>query len=321
MINERLGVNDDVIILSDFIVRELYGKPDGTYVFNKKEIPETNLGIDINKMTIKYKRIEKKDYSNIMKKNKGVILGALDVSHSKRFKSGNVELVLVLSNLKKSVIYHEINHALQFVKLGKSNMIKKNISHTSMEMMKPNYEYTKKLGMLSHMVYRSIDLEVSSNVIGFYAQVKGLMKKRIEEYRKKGIDENKISQWKKEYFSKTLNRREIYAMSYAMEYFDIYKMFKDPTDEEKEYILYLYVVLNYPADRIPLKVVKKFYNEKLHKTLEASYKKHKIDPINISIDDENQMNNAMKYFQNTIRKSGKRMRKKLIKVWTLLEEL
>jgi len=290
---EKVGVNDDVIKLSNFISKYIHlkGKVSKEYVINKKDLPD-DINLPINKLVIYYEPIKKGD------KN----YAYLDVRKSKRFKSGNVEIYIVLRTLKKSIIYHEINHALQFINLGKYKMIRKG----KMSILYNNIENDfkdKKVKSFLYLLYRSDELEVSSNIIQFYGQLKGLMKKYIKDFKIKFKDkmdneemQKYIDKWKKKYFINTLKNRDIYRTAKIINNIDLFEYFENA---DKDEVIKLFTLLS--------------FIDKNNKIIKKSLV---LNPI-----DDNELEKEIQKYQNMMNNMGRKMLIKIGKVWDLLNDI
>lgn len=344
---ERVGVNEDVIIISDFISDYIFskGKKDGAYVFEKDQLPETNL--PINKLIVFYENITIDDQIEDQKKDKRSFLKRLfkpreepkvfnltralfDISKSKKFKSGNVELVIELRTLKKSVIYHEINHALQFTKLGKSKMREQGLTGFMKQFFDPHYGKNEELSLFLYLLYKSNKTEIGSNVVQFYGQLKGLIKNYLKHIKKSKMsnedrlkfDENydKITmEWKRDYFKKTLMNREIYKTSLVMKDYDIKKWFKK-TDKETLRLFFteLELVMDVFSKKIDI-------DEDTIKKHGKTFRKYKFIGSKMKggeeLLDDNQLDRVMIKYEKLIRKGGNELRDKLLKTWFLIEDI
>jgi len=325
-LNERVGVNQDVVDISDFISDMIHkqGKGKGTYEFHRDVIPGN---LNINKITIVYDPV---DVDEKLADEGRVNLAALHTGKSKKFKSGNSEIYLLLGTLKKSVIYHELNHALQFTKLGKRMDMKGNvITGSSERLLNSDTEFKKgNIQMFQYLLYRASDTEVNSNVVQFYGQIKGLMEKYINDFRKKNnikgefTDEQKrlIDKWKRDYFVKTLRTRNIYNIAIMMEDFDMHKLFLDMTQEDKEFLSYLFKYLKFITKQRTNKEITE--NEPLLRKfgfIKKMVNKNKQKEFELLSDKELEF--EMIKYQNYIRHAGKVLKKKLTKVWAALDDV
>jgi len=292
---EEAGISEDVIKLSDFISNYIHkkGKTPKTYTITKKEIPD-DINLPINTLIITYD-------DNKEKRARGWV----DLTRSKRFKSGNVEIRMTVRTLKKSVLYHEVNHILQFINLGRSGMIKKGkLSFAKSHSDKFNDE---KIKTFLYLLYRSDNNEISSNVIQFYGQLKGLMKKNIKELktRRKGLTDEIIQVWKDRYFDNTLPDREIYKMSKVLEKINLTKFF-DGVDKNELNKLF--------------SLVSSIDNGTLKHKRRNLYQFYKNMPLELKINKltDKQLNDEMNKYQTMMNERGKKMTSRIEKVKYLL---
>ena len=311
---EKVGVNEDVVKLADFVSDYIYGRgrEEGSYIIKKKDIPD-DIDLPINKLTVVY---EPKVFDR--KKDKSFISGYLDPRKSKRFKSGNVEIWLKIRTLKKSVLYHEFNHVLQFIKLGRSGMIKKGRLSFLHGVLKKDFK-DKKVKDFLYLLYRADENEMYSNIVQFYGQLKGLMKKYIKkfklEYKDKKTSEEldgMIQGWKKNYFIKTLHNRDIYLTAKFMEDIDLQEFFEGADEDEvKKLFSLLPTVEEGGLGKIRFKMPDPEY---------FVLKKQKRE-LDVELLSDEEIEGEINKYQTTMNTNGKKMRLKLSKIWYLLEDI
>lgn len=301
-INESVGVNKDVIKLSDFISEYIHnkGKKYGKYVITKKEIP-ADIDLPVNKITVIYGKPDRQTG------------GTFNPFKSKRFKSGNVELYVTLHSLKKSVIYHEVNHGLQFIKLGRGQMI----SNARLSLLYINYKDnfdSLRIKNFLHTMYMVNKLETGSHVVQFYGQIKGLVKQYIkvirQKYEKK-VDADQmdkiIDEFKRKYFKDTLMNRSIYRHAKFMKNLDLFKYFRNVNRDELYRLFNVIELFN----RGNLDAVRVILNKKINIRDYEDTLPVKYDNIDAEI----------RKYQKLINKDGEDFLNKIGKVWYLIEEI
>lgn len=114
ILKETVGINEDVVILSDFVYHLLVKNNSNSLIkITQSELPE------LNKIKIKELIINRTPKSEVTyKKN------YLDIEKSFIHSDGHYSIVLYLMDIDKETIYHEINHVLQLILKDKVNNIK-----------------------------------------------------------------------------------------------------------------------------------------------------------------------------------------------------
>jgi len=145
-ITEKLGVNDDVIILSDYILNKINNKEDITLT----NIPD-NLSFKINEIIIKF--IDSSKYG-----------GWFNSSRSKLTKNGfNLYLSLNKNdNDLKKILYHELTHVIKFM----------NLTTKKLKMTSPiNYYFDKRFNNLLQMLYYSDESEINAKIADIFSEI------------------------------------------------------------------------------------------------------------------------------------------------------
>jgi hypothetical protein len=283
-----------VIKLSNFISNYIFkhGKENKVYIISSDEILKS---IDIKNILINRIIIDYKD------NNRKLIMGQFDLFKSKKI-GDKYDIYLKLNTVKKSVIYHEINHVLQYMKLGKVQMSYLNRLSIANIALKNNFK-SDKIKYILFLLYRMNDLEISSNVVQFYGQVKGLIKKYFKnEFKEYNDDKDKKLTLSKIYFKKTLSNKEIYRTAISSKIINFDHFLKDVDEDEiKKMISILYLIDNgkYPG----VLNIDKNYN-----IIDIDY----LDDILIE--------SGLRKYNKYLNYQGDRLVKKLYKVWFLIEK-
>lgn len=319
---EEVGINQEVIKLSDYIINQIFkeGKEPRDYFFYKEEI-EKITDLPINKLNVTYNPIKKGEKMPTVAERENV-RGFFNVSYSKRFKSGNVELFITLTDLKKTLVYHEINHALQFIKLGKARSIENYSMNTYVNMISKRFKEKEILGF-AQLIYYCTETEINSKVIEFYAQVKGLMKQELKRTKlTKNYDpkklEQKLDEFKKEYFRESIRSKEAVVVAKICANMDIYKYFESCDDYDKR--LFFGLLNNIielkkngnivkPGDFQKFGFLLKFLGEKMP---DGKYRPPLLK--------DDKLNSDMKFYQSYLNRQGEKLKKKLMKVWSVIEK-
>jgi len=146
---EKLGINDDVIKLSEIVYSNIQ---NGITEFN---LPKNKLGI--NKIIIEYDNNIDAMGKNISDSTKDTIV--LNINPNLK--------------INKGMIYHEMNHVLQFVRIGKEKSKKKLDPLMSMELTMFNTDFQIKIlkDFIRFNYYLQKD-EIDSYVYNSYYELK-----------------------------------------------------------------------------------------------------------------------------------------------------
>jgi len=208
-IYEKLGINDDVIILSDFLF---------DYLKNIKFEQNKSITIDdIPNVSFKIKEIIIKfiNYNNN--------IASFDISKSKYSKDGYKLYINLSNNYTKNELYHELSNVIQHDKLTTKKIEYSLGNYNSVN----NSIFKDKFNNLINMLYYSDDSEISSFVHQVYSE--------MEIYFKKYNKNNSIF----EYF---LSNNNHYNISKYMINYDIFEDLKNI--DEKEQILFFKYLYN-----------------------------------------------------------------------------
>lgn len=158
---EKLGVNDDVIKLVNFILPLISDKKNINITEN---IPKTTF--KISKINIKF--ISKKDIS-----------GAFVESKSKLTKDGFIIFLLLNKNEDiKSSLYHELTHVIKY----------QNLTNKNIKMISKNYSYPdRRFDKLLYYLYYADDSEINARVAQIYSEIEDHIKDMQHLVNKKDI--------------------------------------------------------------------------------------------------------------------------------------
>ena len=297
MLNEKLGANIDVDILSKFLINYLKDKQYGQYAINKNQLPELE-NVKINKIIIDYNDKSQASY--------------FDIRKSKKTNNNTILFFNIINNNLLEDIPHEVNHALQFFMLGKRKTADRlrpiEASNFSRRFIKKNREVVDKF---VDILDRSIESEINSKVSGIYGELKSLLEQ--QGWTKRMIKNNQqFNNWFSEYIKNT----DGYKTSIIMIHYNIFKEFDNSNlkgvdnydkrifftimEESKNYIIKLNLI-----DKI--KYLWNFF--KLTST-------NRLD-IGYNILTEEQVNSLMKKYQLFINKQGEKLRRKLFRLYDL----
>ena len=318
---EEVGVNKDVVKLADYVVNKIIkkGKVPGDYEFLKKEIENIPIELPINKLKVTYNPGTEENKLMTVGGRTGV-RGFFNPKDSKRFKSGNTELEITLTDLRKTLVYHELNHALQFIKLGRHRTVENYTLNIYADLLSKKFKSPQIQGF-AHLIYYCAETELNSKVIEFYAHVKGLMKVQLkktelpEKFDEKQLEKN-IERFKKEFFRNSLKVEEAYNISKFCENYDISKYFeKCDKEEENLYfsLLHSMMELKRHGGAINDQNMHKygFLMQYMGNKLPGKYQAPKLNPQDLRED--------MDYYQSYINKQGGKLKAKLLKTWFLID--
>lgn len=113
ILKETVGINDDTVVLSDFLVELLKNKQTNSnqIIINKQELPKLKQ-IRIKELIINFIANSLTTYKNYV-----------DIQRSYIDENGEYTIFCYLMNTDKETIYHEVNHILQLVLKGKTKSI------------------------------------------------------------------------------------------------------------------------------------------------------------------------------------------------------
>jgi hypothetical protein len=177
VINERLGVNEDVKILTEFLHKKLENLKPGKYTLTKNDLPNLN-ELNIFKLIIVIiPRFTNKGYS-----------GKFDVGLSKNTSDGVVGRLEFHAKPSKQTIVHEITHLFQFTKntnlakLSRQNLL---VSTAKNNLISFNGKITKTeepiIEKFLDMIYLSDSHEVDARVSEIYSDIER-NKEKIKQF-------------------------------------------------------------------------------------------------------------------------------------------
>lgn len=190
--NEKLGINRDGEILSDFLIEFLSdAKPDHVYLFVKPDeenVPKEKDNLLVIRGLPKFEKNIYKVYVNYPnlpkdpKTGKPIDTGVqayFDPGNSKYTKNGYILYFTFYykpekDSIWKHHIYHEIHHGIQFLKMGKKKMIyiPKNIKVSLMRNIKKDAFKFPAYGQFIQLLYQSINVEQGAFIPQFYGKLK-----------------------------------------------------------------------------------------------------------------------------------------------------
>jgi hypothetical protein len=145
LLTEELGFNLEVLNLSNIIYNTIKENPD----IKKIELPENklkikNIFLTYNKEISSHFNINKSDINNIY---------------------------LNINKLNRSDLQHELNHALQFIHLGKKKTLDKHLKYKAFTLSKGILSYDKEFDDLIAFKYLSQTLEIDSFIYNIRSEV------------------------------------------------------------------------------------------------------------------------------------------------------
>lgn len=155
ILNEKLGINSDLIIISDYIYSLLIKFPnENSFVINGKDIKTEKIIID----KIHFNKTEIKDAE-----------ANFNIKKSKITNKGIV--IYINFNLKKEInkitIYHEIQHSLDFYYKGKEKTVKETIDLKSVKTAL-NHISNDKIKLFILALYYSETTEINARIAETY---------------------------------------------------------------------------------------------------------------------------------------------------------
>ncbi len=204
-INEKLGIREDAVILSDFLYDYIKD-----FDRNKTIIID---GVDIPKVSFKISKIiiEFVNYDYV---------GAFDEKRTKLTKDG-IEVYLMFrknDSIQKSSISHELSHLIEHeIKLSKRiNDFNSRVASSKIS----NLLNSKKFDNLCNLIYLSDDSEIRSITHEFYTLLRNLRDSYSD------VDKNK-------FFEKVINYSNIKDRYDKMINYDIFDDLKNISDKVK----------------------------------------------------------------------------------------
>jgi len=207
-INEKLGIRDDVLILSDFLFNYLKDVDKNKMIVIRDEI--------IPKVSFKISKIFIKFVKN------HIYIASFNEKRTKLTKKG-IEIYLIFranEDILKTTINHELSHLIDYeIKLSKRiNDFRDKISASKIS----NYLNNKKFVNLCNLIYLSDDGEIKSIVHEFYE----FLIENYKKFGKKEEDKNKLFN----YLIENFNVKKLYD---DMINYDIFEDLKNIPDKLK----------------------------------------------------------------------------------------
>jgi len=183
---ERLGINEEVIELSKFIYENI----------NKQSMNLPNNSFNIKKVII-------------VNYNKKTSTTKCSFDFGKSTKNTIYLNVNTNYEITEGIIYHELNHVLQFSKIGRDKTIKSSVRNLSY--MYNNTTDSIILNNLIRFIYLTDKTEIDSFVYNLYYELKS--------YKENHNDEN-INDW----FETQMKKSNIYRSYLFVKHFNIYRL-------------------------------------------------------------------------------------------------
>jgi hypothetical protein len=227
-INERLGIREDVIILSDFLYEYLKNNKREDIIIEKKDIPK--LGFDINKIYIKFKKLK--------------YIATFDTRRTTLTKNGlNIYLIFNVDvDITVDTIYHEVAHLVEYdIKISKRiyNFIDKKFSYEVSNIINNN-----KFNNLITFIYFSDESEIVSFTHQLYSELMELSKTLNNFYDKKELFEYVIDKSEfKEIYNNMINYNIFDDLKDISEK-DKVRFFNDVINLDKKMIKFKYRKIN-----------------------------------------------------------------------------
>lgn len=163
VISERLGVNADVEILSNYLHKIIKNR---TIVIHGSDIP-VKLTKPINKIVVNIIYSQKRE-------------GSFNLKQSKLTESGWDLYFEFKSNPSPDLIFHEVNHAFKFIMMGKEKSLKElnkiRSSKKSLSVL-PGGWRSEKLNTVVDLIYYLDNSEIDSMIAETYADIREISKK------------------------------------------------------------------------------------------------------------------------------------------------
>jgi hypothetical protein len=282
-INEKLGIREDVIILSDFLYDQLKDvDTDKDVIINGKNAPKVSF--EISKIFIKFLKY---DY-----------VASFDENRTKLTKNG-FEIYLIFRKNKdvlKSIIYHELSHLIDHeIKLSKKIMNFKNEIASSKV---ANLLNNKKFNNLCDLIYLSDDGEIKSITHEFY------------EILTIGYKQCKAVSNKNTVFKHLIKHSNVKNLYDSMINYNIFKDLEDVPDKIK--LKFFNDLINWNGKSVK---IKKNRNNKFMIILKV------ISYIIYGYEKNIDLNNIMYKTQKHINMKGTKLRNNIHRLYGLLEKI
>lgn len=198
IINERLGISNDLVYLSEKIYDILNKDNSDKITINGNDLKTEKIIID----KIIIKRLETKD------------IGQLDINKSKLSEEGVILNIYFNKNknVDKNTIYHEISHCIDFYFKGKDKMIENlfdlKLSHIANNRFKGKLVYVNEF---IHALYMSNESEINSLISETFIDIYSFIKNNIKDFN----DHMEIKKlFEKQLYESFLYRQIIFLRQY-----------------------------------------------------------------------------------------------------------
>lgn len=301
IIKEELGVNNDVKTLAEFIFKNVknYG---GLYTFTPQDLPSTKQ-IKIDKLIVQMRVNSRKD-SN----------GLLNLSKSKVTKNGLIIYLEFFGDLSLSTVYHELTHALQLAKVSPQKMAKdlnptRKVKVASTFIEPSTEEEGEVIEYFTHFIYQAQEHEISARVTETYQT----LKEKLEDTDFSAYKKENHTEISNLIFSVTIRKTYGWRVAEMMEDYNIFSEFKKLDEED---VIDFFSHVKY-AD----KYIKGHYDswprfkEMFLSMLRVNLLNRKWIHVNKLSEDE--VINLMSYYNKIINNQGRKLKRKLSKLYGL----
>ena len=311
VINERLGVNEDVKTLTEFLDKKLKGLKPGKYILTKNDLPNLNELIIFKLIIVIIPRFTEDYY------------GMFEAGLSKNTSEGVIGRLRFHTNPSKGTITHEITHLFQFTKntdftkLSKQNLL---VSTAKNNLISFKGKITKSeepiIENFLDMIYLSSSYEVDARVSEIYSTIEDT-KEKIKIYddiinTTNNIDVKNQTEKLKSYYSLEKVIKNSTAMNEANSLIN-YNIFEEFGKLDNEKIIMFFSLIKH--------FEKTFNNTKgvLNKTIMFIKTILKsvsinINPQNVRILSDNEVLQQMKKYNQRFNNQGEKLKRKLYKL-------
>jgi len=293
LILEKLGVNNDIKSISEYIFN-LIKKNDKetTYIINSDDIELEKIILD--KIILKIK----KENENIS--------GYFNIQKSDITEKGLYAIINFHGAPDIHTIYHELNHALQFYYIGKTQSLKQ-LSNLKSFNTKSNNEVIKEF---LYLLYISENSELDSFISESYKKLKNILLS--------------IKEINKDKFNITILFKEFYKDTPSYNHYELLKNYnidkKFEPFKKEDIVSFIDYIEN------KNRFYKKYYKKNLFNIIRLifkelkDYKDYKFNNIELIKDIDNKYNNIIKKYNKRFKDSSIKIHKKLIRLYSILEE-
>lgn len=290
LILEKLGINEDVVTLSEYILNIISDKLEKKYIIDSNDIKLNKIVLD-------------KIILNVKESNNS-INGDFDIQKSDITIKGLKGVINIYGTPNIHTIYHELNHVLKFYHKGKTSSLKQLSSLKSFNVESKN-EILKEF---LYLFYISEKDELDSYITESYKKLKNIL------LSVKNINPNK--------FNLDNSFKIFYKDTISYEHYELLKNYNIKENFKKLKKAEIVSFFNYIENRN--RFYKKYYKKNIINIIRLivfsikNYNKlNKIELIN-NLDDK--YNAIINKYDNRFKKSSGEIYKKLIKLHGLLKD-